>query len=171
MVMAMLDAGGVSPVEGSSAIGHELGSLDSIPTDDLADRAVKLLDGISYYKLPAASWRFIWLDRDHHQQARSLVKFLRTLGVIGPREVIDLDQLKTSFASDRPRVVAAYESLGPVMVLRYESVLANPEGAAHNIAGFIDIDGFDITAAAGAVHQRTGECRSGMAFEMYGVST
>ncbi len=170
MVMAMLDAGGIPPVDGSADRSYELPGLDSLPSltpAALAGRAVKLLDGITYYSLPAASWRFIWLDRDGRQQARSFVKFSRALGIIGPG-LVDLSKIEASYVTDRPRLLAAYGALGPVLTLTSEGVLAYPFGSACVLADFLGRD-FDTDAASRAVHRRSGECREGISFERFGV--
>lgn len=173
MVMAMLDAGGVRPVDGSSERGYELlggvGALASMPADAIAARAVKLLDSITYYELPKVPWRFIWLDRDHHEQAKSFIKFSVALGIVSGNEPGALAAVEASYVRDRSRVLAAYEALGPVQIMRYEDALKFPHGFACALAEFLDLADFDTDAAGGVVHRRTSECRPGLLFETYGV--
>src|SRR5437868_14126670 len=81
MTMRMLDAGGLPPISGSSPGSYELAGLDNLSaraTGDFIGHAVKLLDFVQWYGvegLPAVPWRFVWLHRDHRQQARSFSKF------------------------------------------------------------------------------------------------
>lgn len=170
MVMAMLDAGGIEPVQGSSDRGYELDSLEDLigyPTDRLAGRSVKLLDGIAHYPLPKAAWRFVWLDRDVRQQAKSFEKFIRSLGILPAGHKIDQKAVADSYVTDRPRVLSTYAALGPVLVMRYEDVLNHPGAGASLLADFVP--GLAVAPAAAAVHRRTGDCRVGMVFERYGV--
>lgn len=172
MVMSMLTAGGVEPVEGSSPGSFELSGLDAIAaltTGQLAGRSVKLLDHIGIAgPPPAASWRFIWLDRDPVQQAVSHTKFLIAVGAIEPfdndaRLLWLLRDLVASMRRDRPRRLAQLRSLGPVTVLSYEQVLANPGRAARHLAKVAP--GLDRPAAMAVVHDRDGVCRPDLAVE------
>jgi hypothetical protein len=168
MAMAMLRAGGLPAVDGSDPVSGELPDLalaHRMAPDELVGRAVKLLDSIEYYRLPlgALEWRFVWLDRSHREQARSAVKFAET--VLGQRLTGDsVDRFVASYEVDRPRVLSALRKAGPVLVLRYENVLANPRKAAKRMRDNLWPD-LDIGAAAAAVHDRDGTCRPDLAFE------
>lgn len=172
MVMAMLEAGGVQPVEGSSERGYELpgglaGLTSALP---LAGHSVKLLDGITYYEMPRrVPWRFIWLDRDHHQQAKSFIKFSVALGIMSGDEPGARAAVERSYGRDRAKVLKAYRALGPVQTMQYEDALNLPHGFACALAEFLDLEDFDTDAAAAVVHHRPAACRSGLLFETYGV--
>lgn len=185
MTMAMLHAGGVPPLD----IAHDLSYETDAPTDiyhvDLTGRAVKLLDFTTHYPLPTAppthpaahwphdvpgvyEWRFIWLDRDPTQQARSTVKLLDGLatGLIAGDSV---ERLATSYARDRPAILGQLRNIGPVLVLQYERCLAQPVKAAKAIAmhvGHLPRPFFDVGAARFVVHRRGPECRPDLAFEL-----
>lgn len=165
MVMAMLDAGGVKPVAGSAPLSYELPGLEALEGCDLAGKTVKLLDGIQYYDLPEATWRFIWLDRDVKQQAKSFVKF--GSAVLGDLFQAGADveaAIAESYVRDRPTTLAGYRARGLLLTLRYEDVLARPLTAAAQIRRTVAPQ-LDIERAASAVHVRTGECKPDLAFE------
>lgn len=175
MAMAMLKAGGVPFVDGSHP---DSGELRYLGPDTLAavshGGAVKLLDWVLRDELPPADWRFIWLDRDPREQAKSTAKFIGSFGF----DDIDEDVLAASYNRDRPRALGLLRALGPVLVLQYEWVLARPKKYAHQIAMFLATNGralavarpgelwFDVRAAAAVVHQRDGRCRPDLAVEL-----
>jgi hypothetical protein len=158
MVMAMLAAGGWRPVDGTMAGSHELPNLDELPTfgpDLLAGRTIKLLDACVHYELPAADWRFIWIDRDPGEQAKSLVKFIS--GIMGMSLGSDAGpSLAASFVADRPRVLDAYRALGPVVEVHFEDILMRPIAGACALATIAP--GLDVQEAAGVVHWRSPKC-------------
>jgi hypothetical protein len=167
MVMAMLDAGGCPPVIGSKSGSYEVSDVSVAmqwPAHRYSGRAIKLLDGIKHYPLTTKpNWRFVWIDRDIHQQARSTAKFF---GAIAGLSFDDdgLRRLADSYVADRPSVRASYQSMGSVLTLSYEAVLANPLQAADDLAQLIP--GLDAKAAASVVHPRASECRPDLAFEL-----
>lgn len=172
MVMAMLDAGGVPPVEGSGPRSYELPGVShafSLPPGSLGGRAIKLLDSVSYYGIvPATEWRFVWVDRDYGQQAKSFVKFARRLlGVDLPDAASAVKRIAASYAVDRPKVLGLYRAAGPVLVLKYERVLADPLKAARALRRLVPQ--LDVLAAAAAVHRRSAECRPDLSFELEGA--
>lgn len=170
MIMAMLDAGGVPPVVGSAERSYELPNLEGLVDltyDDLEGRAVKLLDAIGHYSMPKAyDWRMIWLDRNHRHQAKSFAKFVRALGLVPEGTTLDLGAIRRSYEVDRPKMVAAYSVMGPVLEMSYDTTLADPTAAAYKLAGFVGFPRFDITAAAAVVHRRSPDCAPGMDFEL-----
>jgi len=172
MLMAMLDAAGVRPVIGSAARSYELDSLSpglaGLSVGDLAGRAVKLLD----YALwdnpatwPSTKWRFVWCDRDPEEQAASQIKFFGALGLlqIGPEE--SLAPLRESLVRDRPKALAAYRTVGDLLVVSYDDVLARPTLLAGEIVEFLGYP-CDVEAAAAQVHNRSGKCLPDLAFEL-----
>jgi hypothetical protein len=180
MAMAMLRAGGIPAVDGSDPdSGELLDGIEALAGVELAGRAVKILDLAGRVPLPRADWRFIWLDRDPVQQARSVAKFVEwsTDGAIDLyAEDQDLKNLIRSYDLDRPRVLGELKRYGPVLVLQYERVLAQPKRASRALARFVaGLDGltvahptvlrFDVRAAAGVVHARDGRCRPDCAVE------
>lgn len=162
MVMRMLDAGGLPPCAGSSPGSFELNGIDGLAErTDLDGHAVKVLDLFAYHPLPDADWRFVWLDRDHQQQARSMIKFAGALTGMS----VPVDVLARSYAEDRPGRLGWLRSRGPVCVLSYERVLANPMRAARTMRSEVWPD-LDVAAAAAVVHDRTPECRPDLSVEL-----
>lgn len=161
MVMTMLVAGGMKP-GGAQEPPYE-GDLAELHTRDLSGTAVKLLDSVTYYGIPRAdAWRFVWLDRDLTEQARSMVKFVSTFaGELKPDAV---ERVRASYRRDRPRVMAKYRGAGHVLVLRYEDVLADPHAAAESLRRHV-WPALDVAAAAAVVHERDGTCRPDLSVE------
>lgn len=168
MLMAMLAAGGMAPVDDSSDVSFEvMGGVDSLrtrPPAFFAGRAVKLLDSITYYGLPpAASWRFVWLDRNATEQAKSQVEFGRVVaGIAMAADAVE--RVAESYRRDRPRVLGELRKRGPVTVLRYEDVLANPVKAAKRLRRDV-WPALDVAAATAVVHHRDGACKY-LAYEL-----
>jgi hypothetical protein len=173
MAMAVLAAGGVPTVAGADERSHEmpLDLVQALPPAALEGHAVKLLDAVLHpadTPLPTlAAWRFMWLDRDPHQQARSQVKLLRGIGVRVPTSAVDA--IERSYVPDRPRALAALGALGPVHVDSYERALDDPAGFAARLAEFLHPDlPFDPAATAGVVHHRRARCAPTLEFERTG---
>lgn len=169
LVMRMLLAGGCPPVVGAEEPPHE-SNLDAVwrmGPDDLAGRSVKLLDAPRWNRsLPVArEWRFVWLDRDPMEQARSQVKFL--MGVTGvpiPDAPAAVAKFAASYGRDRPGLMQLLRRHGTVFVLRYERVLDNPRRAARQLKQVWP--GLDVEAAAAVVHNRDGKCRPDLSVEL-----
>lgn len=177
MLMNMLAAGGIEPCEGSAERSGELtgGDLfDLVPQlaarGALDGRSVKLLDYVGRAPLPTGpDWRFVWLDRDHRQQALSTLKFVATFFPDEiPTEKWELQRaagrLIRSYQRDRPHRLGILRAAGPTVVLSYEQVLANPLRAVRHLRRIVP--GIDGRAAADVVHQRTGACRPNLDVEM-----
>jgi hypothetical protein len=116
MLMAMLDAGGIWPAGDVDSRSYELTDakqMPHLPADVLAGRSIKLLDAVLYGLVPPADgWRFIWCDRQPHQQAKSQVKFFRGAGhKVAARAV---KMFEASYERDRPRALAHLVKLGRV---------------------------------------------------------
>ncbi|MDP9166651.1 MAG: sulfotransferase domain-containing protein [Actinomycetota bacterium] len=173
MVMRMLDAGGLPPAAGSSPRAYELPDLspDSLTTLDLTGRAVKLLDYAQWHgidTLPDIPWRFVFVERNHKQQATSMIKFLRGIGGIEDLAPNATSAFRRSFDNDKPGLLRDLRGRGEVHVMRYELVLADPFREAQRLADFVDID---AVAAASVVHIRSGDCAPDLTFEMSGVAS
>lgn len=166
MVMEMLDAGGLKPADGSAPGTYELPHFTAARNIPLAGRAVKMLDAALHYGIPAApAWRFVWLDRDPIEQAKSMVKFMSHFaadeGELAPDAV---ERLARSFDQDRPRLLGMLRQRGEVTVLQYERVLAQPRKAAKRLREVFPA--LDVAAAAAIVHDRDGKCRGDLAVEL-----
>lgn len=171
LTMRMLHAGGIPPVTGSSPGSYELSGgleqLASMPPRQLAGRAVKLLDyGQWFPYLPAGiDWRFIWLDRNPTEQAKSTVKFMSFLmpGMLR-RDRGAIRRLAKSYRSDRPRLLGWYRSRGDVLVSSFEAILADPSAEAARFAEFLPT--LDAVAAAEVPLTRSAACAADLAVEI-----
>lgn len=170
MLMSMLVAGGCPPGN-AQQVPYE-GDPAALAGRDLTGTAVKLLDAVLHDGIPLGTprWRFVWLDRDPQQQALSHVKFLRTMYPVTGIAVDDgaVERFAASYPRDRPRAIAGLHAHGGVLKLRYESVLADPQGAAIVLAARV-WPGLDVAAAAAAVHRRDGACRPDLAVELASI--
>ena len=162
MVMAMLHAGGVPPVDGAMSGSYEVPAMigaqaaDVLAGLDLAGRSVKLLDMARDVRLPSAEWRFVWLDRDADEQAKSSVKFLGWQGFPSPPG--RARRMARGFRADRDWMLTVYRQYGSVVPMRYEKMLHDPAAAAAVLAAGLGLSDFDVAAAAGVVHRRDGRC-------------
>lgn len=163
MVMKMLDAGGLPPVPGSSDRGYELEVFSDLRARQPGRHAIKLLDHFSRGGVPQAdSWRFVWIDRDPVEQARSHAKLVAAFGVALSAAQFDL--LIASYGRDRPGLLGQLRRSGPVLQLDYERVLVNPRKAAKLLRRWTWPE-LDIEAAAAVVHERGPKCLPDLAFE------
>lgn len=170
MTMAMLEAGGVPPVAGSTERGYELpGGSDAwvdLPPEAFDGRAVKLLDAIVWHLMPKASvdWRIIWCDRDPREQGKSMRKLLALQGIDA-----DARELAAGYRRDRFDALDNLSYYGPVLTLDYERTLRAPAKAADAIRQHLRPDiPMDTAPAAAAVHRRRPYCAPDLTFETTG---
>jgi hypothetical protein len=170
MTMSMLVAGGCPP--GNAAEPPYEGAPADLFGRDLSGTCVKLLDpemeSTSVITSgPTPAWRFVWLDRDPVEQAKSFAKFVSTMGPVSGLNVgrVDIGRVADSYRRNRPRALGMLRAIGPVLVLDYERVLISPRKAAKLLRRetwpLLDVD-----AAATAVHERDGRCRPDLAYEL-----
>lgn len=164
MVMSMLAAGGVPIAGGLTEPPYELPGVRKAWSLPLAGRAVKLLDSAQHYGVPpAAAWRFIWLDRDPIQQARSHIKFINIF-MAAPTADDAVELFAASYKKDRQPLLDLLRRNGTVTILSYERVLADPSGTARKLSNIYP--GLDADSAAATVHERDGICRPDLAVEL-----
>ena len=171
MLMHMLRAGGLHPAGDVSPGSLELaGGAAAAGGLDLRGRSVKLLDSVKYLGLPAGdppvvTWRFVWLDREPVEQARSHIKLVQAVAPEVPLPLNPIDTFVESYRVDRPDLLARYRAAGYVLVMQYERVLLHPGSAARTLARHI-WPTLDVDAAAAVVHDRDGRCRPDLAVEV-----
>lgn len=166
MAMQMLVAGGV-PVAGPADPPHELADIREAWELPLAGRCVKLLDAaLRVGQPPAAEWRFLWMERRPVPQARSHLKFVAAMvGQQLPNPQHAASRLAESYRRDQPRALRILRKAGPVLVLRYEDVLAAPRSSAQRIRDVL-WPALDVDAAAAVVHRRDGSCWPDLSVEI-----
>lgn len=163
------------------------------PTD-LARHAIKLLDTVTTTPMPQydptkldeqsratlagavpywpIDWRFLWMDREPREQARSQVKFLTTVApdIIDTMGQPDVRAIQRGLRNDRAGVLADYRRHGDVLCVQFEEVLARPVREAARIGEFLEPGwSFDIIAAASTVIDRSPACAPDMAIEMNAI--
>lgn len=158
LVMQMLAAGGVPCIgdypafEGRDAVqpGQAVKILDPHRPDPIP------------YEIPAGA-RVIWVERDAHEQIASHDKFLRALTGLG-YDRASRRRAVASIAKDRAAGMRAIAGR-PLLVLRFEDVLAHPEHEALRIGLFVGVP-FDSQRAARQVLHRGPRCEPDMAIEL-----
>jgi len=163
MLMQMLSRGGVPCVGEWPAFEPEEAQAPTAAfIASCAGKAVKVLDP-QRVGLPG-DVRVIWLDRDHAQQAKSHAKFMQML--MGAH--VDRDGRRKLAAGMVRDTREAMDVIGsrPLARMRFEEVLKSPRSAAQLLAEFSRHSGFDVDAAAAAVHPRSPACAPGLDMEL-----
>ena len=168
MLMSMLVAGGMRP--GNAGHPPYEGDPASLRGRDLGGTCVKLLFGGRMADIPAgptAAWRFVWLDRDPMEQAKSYAKVLRTLApVTGNVPAVGSEaRVAEVYEQDRPALLGGLRRIGPTLVLDYERVLAQPRKTARLLRREV-FPALDVDAAAAVVHKRGPACLPDLAVEL-----
>lgn len=172
MAMSMLVAGGCPP--GNADRPPYEGNVEELYGRHLGGTCIKLLDRDATVRVlagPTRAWRFVWLDRDPHEQAKSYVKFLTAMAPItGIRPNMQaVERLAASYGRDRPAMLGILRSFGPVLVLDYERVLAQPRKTAKLLRREV-WPSLEVESAAAVVHTRDGKCRPDLATEVSLIS-
>lgn len=171
MLMSMLVAGGCPPANDHRP-PYE-GDPANLTGRDLAGQCVKLIHGGRVAEVPhgpTRNWTFVWLDRDPVEQARSHVKFLRAVapvtgaGPVGGDEVL-IPTLAASYAADRPALLGQLRRIGPVLVLDYGRIVAQPRKASRLLRRDV-WPGLDVDAAAVQVQDRDPRCSTDVSTEL-----
>jgi hypothetical protein len=173
LVMQMLEAGGM-PVTGNwPAFEDERcsvvnGRIDRDWLKTIPGHAIKVLDP-QLIALPLdLSYRVIWCDRDHDEQAKSQIKFLATMCGFPLGRAERWQQIAVfadSYRRDKVPAVRALLALKPpgLLAVRFEDLLRKPKEMAKVIANYCG--GLDIEKMASAVRQRSVLCAPDMTME------
>jgi hypothetical protein len=166
MVMQMLYCGGV-PCNGEwpAFEPEQTGpGMDVVRLGGwLKGRATKVIDPHLSRSWPDdIAPKIIWLSRDHEEQARSQVKFLRQVaGMRIPNSAVR--RLRDSYSEDTRKCLNLFGEAARLH-LAFEGILAEPRIAAEELAGFIGCGNVD--AMATAVYRRSYRCAPGMDMEI-----
>jgi hypothetical protein len=168
MLMTMLVAGGCPP--GNATRPPYEGNVDELYGRHLGGTCIKLLDPDVMARVfagPTPQWRFVWLDRSPVEQAKSYIKFLTAMApVTGVRpDTRAVERLAAGYERDRPAILGALRGVGPVLVLDYERILAQPRKTAKLLRREV-WPALDVEHAAAVVHERDGKCRPDLAAEV-----
>lgn len=123
--------------------------VDRATLAGLDDAAVKILDphrcGPIFEGLNAV---VIWLDRDEREQAASMIKMARyaKTGELPPRASRrELRSMGAIIRRDRAKGAQVLRCL-PMVTLRYEKLIQKPAETAAEMAGFLDLLGYEVDA-------------------------
>lgn len=166
LVMQMLRAGGF-PVTGQWPAFEDDRMMPVREVDNAVDltpfagKAVKILDPHRFTIASPLPPRAIWLDRNHREQAKSHVKFLRlVLGLQPPANAAKL--FADSYKKDRDDALAALFRVSEgVQAMAFEHILANPANAARVLCRIVQRD-LDLEAMAQTVIRRKASCYPGL---------
>jgi len=157
LVMQMLAAGGM-PTPYSEFPSYEI-RTQNLFLPNLYGGAIKVLDPHINKPPEGHDYRFIWLDRDPMQQARSMAKFFAAVKPEGLPDFSEsqVQKLAESFRRDRPKCQSfMFNYTHRVMKIRFEDILADPMAAAARISVFCGMLNTGLMAAQ--VRPRGPEC-------------
>lgn len=152
LVMQMLQAGGFKVSGEYPAFEVEAYSNGGPPPPSGAS---KILD-LHRNPPPGGPYRWIWLDRNPVEQAKSQAKFLRSIcGLTVHRS--EVKAIARSYAGDRRTGFAVMKRLGgPVLLMTFEELVSRPLVSAEKIAAFVG--GLDPEKMARVVRPRPPAC-------------
>lgn len=163
LMMRMLDHGGMEVVA-DNTIAYEDGRVLGLPLlhewlKDCRGKAVKLLDLHHFTPPSGLPYVFIFLLRDPKEQAKSIKKFMKELGLAEVANV-PTKKIAASVRTDVRRSLEICRALGPVFLLRFESLIDKPENAARRLAARLAQWGVsaDVGAMAAQVRKRSSKC-------------
>jgi hypothetical protein len=99
--------------------------------------------------------RVLWMSRDHAEQAKSAVKFMRACGCNLPRDA--RYKMAKSYMADEATAISAWDQRGEVLVLRFEELITRPVDTARMVQQFLGVP-LDVSAMAGQVRNRPMTC-------------
>lgn len=167
--MKMLDTGnfpvlGHFPDYEPESVGLDRRMETLLP--EIGDRAAKILDPqLSEWPMGFVA-KIIWLDRNHKEQAKSQIKFVK---LWNPELVVPSGSWRNvagSFADDTARCMELFERC-PMLRLRFEDILLHPAGVAAQLSQFVG--GIDVNRAAAVVLRRSPKCAPDCEIELSGM--
>jgi hypothetical protein len=167
LMMRLIHAAGIPVVADSMEGGLEYGPALKLPKESewlkgCIGKVVKILDPQRYTPPPGLPYRFIWLNRDPTQQAKSQIKMLQTIfGAACVRN--EPAVLARSMVRDRPTAIAAMQKLSKeVAVFRFEDLIESPVMQCMRLAGWLG-KSVDVAALASIIRNRETDCLPYMA--------
>lgn len=160
LMMSMLDAGGYPIFErergGPPGYEHPI-AINGARVRSSASGAVKWLCPMDQAPPPRVRGS-IFMVRNHHEQSRSHHKFLTTVLRVPDLPGWSIKRHSASLARDEPRSRKALARRGPVMVVRFERLVADPRGVLTELKDWLRAP-MDVDAAASVLLEReTGSC-------------
>lgn len=134
-------------------IGHEWGFLDGC-----YGKAVKILEPLYAPPPEGHRYRFIMMTRNKYEQAKSWVKFMKTVGMDGVDDDDIQEKLRLSLERDQTPMRDMLSRLGNGIDVSFEDALADPVAVGIRLRAFLDIPNLDIPSMARQVVKRGPEC-------------
>lgn len=175
MVINMLKAGGVPVFADSQDGGLECSRTTLLPhyhhwLNDARGHAIKLLDPFRWTIPSDYDARFIVLNRDLKEQAKSQIKFIcAAKGRPIPKPYRIPEKLITRVVCELNKDwLAMREALHgrPQLNLTFEGIIQDPAAAAAQIQRFVEFPGFNPEWAYSVVSRRSPACAHGLEMEM-----
>jgi hypothetical protein len=167
LMMRLVRAAGIPVVADSMEGGLEYGPALKLPKESewlkgCIGKAVKILDPQRYTPPAGLPYRFIWLDRDPTQQAKSQIKMLQTIfGAACVRN--EPAVLARSMVRDRPTAIAAMQKLSKeVAVFRFEDLIESPVLQCLRLVNWLDVPASGSLLAS-IIRKRETDCLPYMA--------
>jgi hypothetical protein len=161
LVMQMLAAGGM-PTPYAEFPSYEINDWARAYIADFYGGAIKILDPHIHQPPVGPVYRWIWLDRDPLEQAKSMAKFWNTINPHPGPQITEnqIPKLAQAFQRDRPRangVMLKYTQCSGILKLRFEGILLDPPWAAYSLNKFCG-GRLNETKMIAAVRPRGPEC-------------
>ena len=165
MTMLMLEAGGIPAyydddqrlLKALRETRHHdgLSSGKAEWLNECHEKCVKILAPWSFKPPPGHDYKFIWMDRDAGEHAKSMRKFSHLVKHEKMNEIQTKATLKRLYKKDRKLGLAYLRSLpqSVLMTIRFETVLKKPRESALRMAEFCELP-LDIDKMAAVVIPR-----------------
>jgi hypothetical protein len=164
LMMQMLHAGGLPVFRDTDSWSYETEFITRLPDDsawlhDCHGKVVKLLDPHRWTLPPGLPYLFIWMSRNSKQQAKSQVKFLKTLGQsVSSKDVPYFRKMIRQDTKTCLNLLKIYHC--PILRVQFESVLRHPTLIAEKVSAFCG--GLNVKKMASCVNNRPVRCLRGM---------
>lgn len=151
LTMQMLDRGGY-PVFGTYPAYEDVHPYGIVKGNE--GKAIKIVDTHNYFP-KTGDYHVILLRRNHEQQAKSIAKFLKHMGMSVNRD--DAKALQKSIAPDWNKIYLWAKKQKSYMLLDFEYLIQHKLEAAIDIANFIGSP-LNTGSMASVVLNRNAEC-------------
>lgn len=164
LMMRMLRAGGMELFHDEGCdVSCETNLIFGLPRNgdflrQCRGKAVKLLDPHMNFPVSGYSYRFIWIDRDPTEQAKSQLKLLQATRAIGEVNRQRIRAMTTLLRHDRTAAMQVCRIYGEVMRMDFEQILRSPALAAADVASFLTPRRLDQYAMTRMVIPRSAKC-------------
>jgi len=149
---------------------HSVGgpTAGSYPMFETGNRNICVPDGFSVKILeplvigiPKGEYRTVWMDRDATEQAKSEVKFLRSMGASIDDHYVDL--IAGLHRKERFDARERLSKYGEIMTISFERLLTQRE-EVQRLAAFLNLD--DVDTMLAQIIPRPTECQADLNIEM-----